>query len=163
MYSSAGTRRGELRFTAKTIIAVYSLRITAESPFKLGGCGLFGAANHQKVCYSQIEPQPQPTSLSRDFFMLSESGFVYIVRPVGSSMIYKIGSTTDLNRRMISLQNKIKGVRLEYIVQMRVTHFRFHEDRLHIKYQNHHLGGDWFSLPDSEIATIINYLKSNQP
>jgi len=81
------------------------------------------------------------------------SGYVYLMRPIGSHMVYKIGRTTDLERRLITI-NRHLDHKLEYVFSLYVKDYDQAEQWLHRKFKSCHLSGEWFVLDDNEVTWI---------
>jgi len=76
-------------------------------------------------------------------------GYVYLIKPVGHN-VYKIGSTTDLERRLIQ-NSRNTGQRMEYVHYFYSKNMEHDEQRAQIMFSKSHLVRDWFVMSDEEI------------
>lgn len=81
------------------------------------------------------------------------AGYIYLMRPVNSAMLYKIGSTVNLESRLKRMQRRF-DCELEIAFSCHVQNYVFVENQLHIKYRRYHLAADWFALPEFAVDQI---------
>ena len=82
---------------------------------------------------------------------LPKPGYVYLVRmPTG---IYKIGCTSDPDRRLYALRNKF-GQSLELLHLIPCADYGRAEQSLHKRYWHRHVAHERFNLSDSDIDEI---------
>ena len=78
-------------------------------------------------------------------------GSVYLMNaPNNSSMIYKIGMTTNLKRRCRELSRAF-FTPVEVIHSVYVEDMEYVEMLLHEMFQDHRYDGEWFLLSDSHV------------
>jgi len=77
-------------------------------------------------------------------------GYVYLIKPVGHN-VYKIGCTTDLEKRKLQQEKKLK-TSLEYVHYIKSNHYQWAEQTAQIMFAHSHLSGEWFILTDEDIA-----------
>jgi hypothetical protein len=83
--------------------------------------------------------------------------YVYIIKPRHSN-VYKIGQTTDLERRLKTLRRKF-NFELELVYSVMVENSYQIEQMVHAQAYKSHLGGDWFALEQETLSAIIEDLK----
>lgn len=76
-------------------------------------------------------------------------GYVYLLQPIGHN-IYKIGCTTNLERRLKGYKSLYKFP-VEFIAHIHYEDYQQAEQQWHTKYDKYHLVGEWYVLPDSEV------------
>lgn len=82
-------------------------------------------------------------------------GYVYLLKPVGHN-VYKIGCTTDLERRMKTFQRE-RSYPLEYVASIFVDDCEGLESGFHKKYAQYYLIGEWFVLPQTVVDDFIKW------
>jgi len=87
----------------------------------------------------------------------TKAGCVYVVKPAHSN-VYKIGETTDLERRLKTLRRKF-AFDLEVVYSAPVSDSYQVEQRIHMLVGKFHLGGDWFALDPETLGKVIGYLR----
>jgi hypothetical protein len=90
----------------------------------------------------------------------SKAGFVYILQMEGHDY-YKIGRTTDINRRVCEIKPQMPG-RLTLLLAHRVRNAWVMEANLHRDFSGRRMNGEWFNLNSSEIERIRLTLLSVQ-
>jgi hypothetical protein len=86
--------------------------------------------------------------------------YVYILKPRHSN-VYKIGQTTDLERRIKTLRRKF-NFELDLVYSVQVDDSYFVEQRLHMQAYKFHLGGDWFAIDQDTLNQIIKDLEGEK-
>ena len=83
--------------------------------------------------------------------------FLYLIQHKNLSEYTKIGYTTDIEKRIKSLQTASPtGINLIYLVESDYA-FKM-EQALHKRYSSKNL--EWFKLSDNDIKTIINWIET---
>lgn len=82
--------------------------------------------------------------------MERESGWVYLIKPVGHN-IYKIGYTTNLEQRLKQNSKKI-GKPVEYVHFFHTDNCQYAEQEVHAMFRNSHLVSEWYTLSDEEVS-----------
>lgn len=90
----------------------------------------------------------QPRQTARD-------GIVYLIR-AGETNLYKIGRTTDINRRLKQLQGM--GAHTLQVIQLFSCHDAVAvESALHKKFRAYRVQGEWFELPNSALEFLNSF------
>lgn len=76
-------------------------------------------------------------------------GYVYIIRANG---LYKIGSTQDLNRRLMQLRTACPF--LERVQTITCYAYRETEKELHRLFARERVAGEWFVLSENDLDVI---------
>lgn len=71
-------------------------------------------------------------------------GYVYLLQPVGHN-VYKIGCSTDVERRMKTLQRR-RGYKLQCIARIWSGNHTQLEQWIHRKFKHYRLDGEWYAL-----------------
>jgi len=86
-------------------------------------------------------------------------GFVYLVQPKGHN-VFKIGCTTDINRRIQQIQKKL-GRDVHCIHYFKSRDYFTAEQRVHCIFETSRLSKEWFILSDEEINKFCQ-IKDNE-
>jgi predicted GIY-YIG superfamily endonuclease len=90
----------------------------------------------------------------RDIIYRPSPGYVYLLQSIGHN-VYKIGRTTDLERRLKTYNKKPrfrkKAIVFQYIAAVYCEDYQQAESQLQTKFQAYHLSGEWYALPDSAV------------
>ncbi|MFB2891978.1 GIY-YIG nuclease family protein [Aerosakkonemataceae cyanobacterium BLCC-F50] len=89
----------------------------------------------------------------------ARDGIVYVIR-AGHSNLYKIGRTTNIDRRLRQLQN-MNSQPLTIVTLIRCHDAIAVETCLHQKFKLHRRQGEWFELTPTAIEFINNFSGSN--
>lgn len=85
--------------------------------------------------------------------------FLYLIQHKNLSEYTKIGYTTDIEKRIKSLQTASPtGINLIYLVESDYA-FKI-EQALHKRYSSKNSNLEWFKLSDNDIKTIINWIET---
>ena len=85
--------------------------------------------------------------------------FLYLIQHKNLSEYTKIGYTTDIEKRIKSLQTASPtGINLIYLVESDYS-FKM-EQALHKRYSSKNSNLEWFKLSDNDIKTIINWIET---
>lgn len=85
--------------------------------------------------------------------------FLYLIQHKNLSEYTKIGYTTDIEKRIKSLQTASPtGINLIYLVESDYA-FKM-EQALHKRYSSKNSNLEWFKLSDNDIKTIINWIET---
>ena len=85
--------------------------------------------------------------------------FLYLIQHKNLSEYTKIGYTTDIEKRIKSLQiASPTGINLIYLVESDYA-FKM-EQALHKRYSSKNSNLEWFKLSDNDIKTIINWIET---
>jgi hypothetical protein len=90
-------------------------------------------------------------------YYVKPKAYVYIIKPVHAN-VYKIGETTDLERRLKTLRRKF-DFDLEVVYSVMVENSFHTEHRIQMLVSKFHLGGDWFALDAVTLNKVIGYLR----
>ena len=91
--------------------------------------------------------------------MSGKAGYVYILRPIGTTGIYKIGCTVNLDRRLAEHNSRPRGETrpvplMEYIAFIFSQDCEWAEQVAHARFGNYKICHEWYALPDSVIESI---------
>lgn len=78
----------------------------------------------------------------------------------GQTNLYKIGRTTNIDRRLRQLQT-MNSQQLTLVKLIRCHDAIATETNLHHKFKSYRCQGEWFELPDSAIEFINKFTESN--
>ena len=81
------------------------------------------------------------------------AGYVYVIEDKDRPGIYKIGQTTNPKRRKQQITSNT-GSKLEFVKLIRSNNAQRTEKRLHQRYGDSRIAGEWFKLMDSEARSI---------
>lgn len=85
--------------------------------------------------------------------------FLYLIQHKEITEYTKIGYTTDIEKRIKSLQTASPtGINLIYLVESDYA-FKM-EQALHKRYSSKNSNLEWFKLSDNDIKTIINWIET---
>lgn len=120
-----------------------------KEPEKLLNGALAITLNHQRI--NQITNCDLPSQPRLN----ARNGIVYVIR-AGQTNLYKIGRTTNIDRRLRQLQT-INSQPLTIVKLIRCHDAISTETCLHQKFKLHRRQGEWFELPYSAIEFIENF------
>lgn len=83
-------------------------------------------------------------------------GFVYVMHPVGTQGLYKIGCTIDLARRMKTMQSKV-GCKLEYVRTVYSADCGLMEAQIHRRFVRQQVAKEWFYLKPTDLDEIVSW------
>ncbi len=88
-----------------------------------------------------------------------ETGFVYLMKPVGHN-VYKIGQTVNIENR-IARKEKVKDYKLKCVCAVEVdrVHMWRIEHDLHNMFHSYRLAGEWFVLPKEIIKQFVSIVR----
>ena len=86
---------------------------------------------------------------------ISESGLVYLLKSIQDDPVYKIGVTTNIDKRLPQIATKLP---FEVALEHKIKHDSIYEleSELHNKFSDKRLNGEWFRLEDKD----VKYIKS---
>lgn len=85
--------------------------------------------------------------------------FLYLIQHKEITEYTKIGYTTDIEKRIKSLQTASPtGINLIYLVESDYAYKM--EQSLHNQYSHKNSNLEWFKLSDNDIKTIINWIET---
>lgn len=87
-------------------------------------------------------------------------GVVYLIRDDDSGA-YKVGCTGALQERIGSLVRAIRRKRLRFVWAIATNHAGRLEDCLKKRWMPWHVIGEWFDLPESEVAEFRRVIAYN--
>jgi hypothetical protein len=93
-------------------------------------------------------------------YYVKPRAYVYLIKPVHAN-VYKIGETTDLDRRLKTLRRKF-AFDLEVVCSVQVENSFYIEHRIQMLVSKYHLGGDWFALDPVTLSKVIGYMKGTE-
>lgn len=104
------------------------------------------------IIHSPGHPDYDPAAIEQ-WKSTWQEGYVYLLKPVDHN-VYKIGCTTDLDRRMKQYKRKYK-FQVEYVASLFYDNYQHAEQRWQSKFNKYKLSGEWFVLPDAEVQLFI--------
>lgn len=92
------------------------------------------------------------SSVLSDAPRLPEAGYVYLMRQ-GATSNYKIGYTKNPQNRLKSFKSSLP-FKVEYECLITTADMRGLEQRLHARFNDKHVNGEWFGLAAEDVAYI---------
>jgi len=103
-----------------------------------------------KIQYEQIAKLSEASTLS------SRRGYIYVVRS-GVSNLYKIGRTTNLKKRLQTLQTSC-AVSLNVVKTLFCSDAIALEKAAHTKFAHYRKTGEWFALNNEQLNQLLTWL-----
>jgi predicted GIY-YIG superfamily endonuclease len=95
--------------------------------------------------------------------MDEKRGYIYLIRAKDQDL-YKIGQTSrDPEKRLKELNGQQSPYELQLVYYAAVNNPMLAESHFHKKFKKYHHHGEWFKLPPSMAASVIEGFKSYQP
>lgn len=105
-------------------------------------------------CERAVEAAPIIAAYREQFARKPKKGQVYLISAVGLNR-YKIGSTTDLDKRLLALQS-FSPVALEVLAVIECSDIEKAEAWLHTKFASCRHHSEWFDLSDDDVQWIMS-------
>lgn len=105
-----------------------------------------------KIKYEQI------AKLSGNPTFSNRRGYIYVVRS-GTSNLYKIGRTTNLKKRLQTLQTSC-AVSLNVVKTLCCSDAIALEKSAHTKFSHYRKIGEWFALNDEQLHQLLTWLEN---